>query len=172
LGRIAHPSISRGLLRSAPMSVLCIPAARVETLERQSAPIRRVLAASDLSERGSRAVPYAYGAVSSGGIVRLLHIIEPLEPPQVLVVAEAEDHLRALIPADAAARGIQTEVAVIEGWDVAKIIQHEAERFGAHLLCIGSHGRSGLTKAILGSVAQSITAQSQRPVLIVRKPPP
>ena len=53
LGRVAHPSISRGLLRNAPMSVACIPAARVETIERQSAPIRRVLAASDLSEHGS-----------------------------------------------------------------------------------------------------------------------
>ena len=57
LGRVAHPSISRGLLRNAPMSVACIPAARVETIERQSAPLRRVLAASDLSEDGSRRDP-------------------------------------------------------------------------------------------------------------------
>ena len=77
LGRVAHPSISRGLLRDAPMSVACIPAARVETIERQSAPIRRVLAASDLSEDGSLAIPYAYGAVSPGGVVRLLHVLEP-----------------------------------------------------------------------------------------------
>ena len=77
LGRVAHPSISRGLLRDAPMSVACIPAARVETIERQSAPLRRVLAASDLSEHGSRAIPYAYGAVSPGGVVRLLHVLEP-----------------------------------------------------------------------------------------------
>ena len=41
LGRVAHPSISRGLLRDAPMSVACIPGARVETIERQSAPLRR-----------------------------------------------------------------------------------------------------------------------------------
>ena len=77
LGRVAHPSISRGLLRNAPMSVACIPAARVERIERQSAPIRRVLAASDLSEHGGRAIPYAYGAVSPADIVRLLHVFEP-----------------------------------------------------------------------------------------------
>ena len=74
------------------------------------------------------------------------------------------------MPADAAMRGILTEVTVIEGSDVAKTIRQEAERFGALLVCIGSHGRSGLAKAILGSVAQSVMAQSQRPVLIVRKP--
>ena len=37
LSRVPHPSISRGVLRDAPMSVVCIPAARVETIERQSA---------------------------------------------------------------------------------------------------------------------------------------
>ena len=176
LGRVAHPSISRGLLRNAPMSVACIPAARVETIERQSAPLHRVLAASDLSEHGSSAIPYAYGAVSPGGIVRLLHVLEPFEASHLLetrsieVVAEAEERLRAQVPGDAAARGIQTEVAAIEARDVAKTIRQEAERFGAHLVCIGSHGRSGLAKAVLGSVAQSVMAQSQRPVLIVRKP--
>ena len=123
LGRVAHPSISRGLLRNAPMSVACIPAARVETIERQSAPLRRVLAASDLSEHGSSAIPYAYGAVSPGGVVRLLHVLEPsrlMETRSMGVVAEAEERLRAQVPADAAARRIQTEVAVIEESDVAK----------------------------------------------------
>ena len=175
LGRVAHPSISRGLLLNAPMSVACIPAARVEKIEGQSALLRRVLAASDLSEHGSSAIPYAYGAVSPGGIVRLLHVLEPsrlMQTPSNEVVAEAEERLRAQVPADAAARGIQTEVSVIEESDVAKSIRQEAERFGAHLVCIGSHGRSGLAKAVLGSVAQSVMAQSQRPVLIVRKPPP
>ena len=154
------------------MSVACIPAARVETIERQSAPIRRVLAASDLSEDGSLAIPYAYGAVSPGGVVRLLHVVEPsrvIEIPSREVV-EAEERLRAQVPADAATRSIQTELAVIEGYDVAKSIRQEAERLGAHLVCIGSHGRSGLAKAVLGSVAQSVVAQSQRPVLIVHKP--
>ena len=124
LGRVAHPSISRGLLRDAPMSVACIPGARVETIERQSAPLRRVLAASDLSEHGSSAIPYAYGAVSPGGIVRLLHVLEPsllLETRSIQIVAETEERLRAQVPADAAARGIQTEVAVVEESDVAKI---------------------------------------------------
>ncbi|MGA7883311.1 MAG: universal stress protein [Terrimicrobiaceae bacterium] len=172
LGRVAHPSISRGLLRNAPMSVACIPAARTETSERQSAPIRRVLAATDLSEHGSSAIPYAYGAVCPGGIVRLLHVLEPsrlLETRSIEIVAKTEERLRAQVPADAAARGIQTEVAVVEESDVAKSIRQEAERCGAHLVCIGSHGRSGLAKAVLGSVAQSVMAQCQRPVLIVRK---
>jgi nucleotide-binding universal stress UspA family protein len=41
---------------------------------------------------------------------------------------------------------------------------------GAHLACIGSHGRSRLAKAVLGSVAQSLLAESPRPMLVVRRP--
>ena len=173
LSRVPHPSISRGVLRYAPMSVVCIPAARVETIERQSALLHRVLAATDLSEHGSSAIPYAYGAVSPGGIVRLLHVLEPsplMETRSIQSVAVAEERLRAQVPADATERGIRTEVSVIEESDVAKAIRQEAERLGAHLVCIGSHGRSGLAKAVLGSVAQSLMAQSPRPLLVVRKP--
>jgi nucleotide-binding universal stress UspA family protein len=174
LGRVVHPSISRGLLRYAPMSVACIPAARVEKLERQSAPLRRVLAATDLSESGSSAIPYAYGAVAPGGIVRLLYVLDPwlVARGSIQMVAEAEERLRAQVPEDAASRAIQTEVVVIEESDVAKGIRQEAERFGAHLVCIGSNGRTGLTKAVLGSVAESLIARSSRPVLIVRESPP
>jgi nucleotide-binding universal stress UspA family protein len=173
LGRVVRPSISHGLLRDAPMNVACIPAARVKTIARQSARLQRVLAASDLSEHGSSAIPYAYGAVSPGGIVQLLHVLEPspLMPTRsIQVVAQTEERLRAQVPADASAREIQTEVAVIEESDVAKAIRQEAERFGAHLVCIGSHGRSGLFKAVLGTVARNVMAQSPRPVLVVRKP--
>jgi nucleotide-binding universal stress UspA family protein len=173
LGRVGRPSISRRLLRDAPMSVACIPAARVETIGGQSAPLRRVLAASDLSEHGSSAIPYAYGAVSPGGIVRLVHVLAPsslLPTRSTQIVAQAEERLRAQVPADAVARGVQTEVAVIEESDVAQAIRQEAERFGAHLVCIGLHGRSGLSKTVLGGVAQNVMAQSPRPVLVVRKP--
>jgi nucleotide-binding universal stress UspA family protein len=39
------------------------------------------------------------------------------------------------------------------------------------LVCIGSHGHSGLVAAMLGSVAQKVVARSRRPVLVVRMSP-
>jgi nucleotide-binding universal stress UspA family protein len=47
-------------------------------------------------------------------------------------------------------------------------IAREAERFGADLICIASHGRSGVSKALLGSVTQSVMAQTHRPILVAR----
>jgi hypothetical protein len=43
-----------------------------------------VLAPSDLSTLGDLAVPYAYALVPRGGIVHLLHVIEPLTEPNPL----------------------------------------------------------------------------------------
>ena len=51
----------------------------------------------------------------------------------------------------------------------AMAICQAAERFGADLICMGSRGRSGLTKVLLGSVAQGVMAQSKRPVLVLRE---
>ena len=70
------------------------------------------------------------------------------------------------------AHGIRTEVEVVAGRDAAAAISQAPERFGAHVICLSSHGRSGMAKAVLGFVAQAVLAQCQRPLLIVRPPAP
>jgi nucleotide-binding universal stress UspA family protein len=61
---------------------------------------------------------------------------------------------------------VRTEV--IESGKTAIAICQAAERFDADVICMASHGRSGISKAILGSVAQDVMARSTRPVLVVR----
>ena len=89
-----------------------------------------------------------------------------------LRLTEVRRKLQALIPAGTVARGIRTEVEVVESEDVAAAISQAAERFGAHVICLGSHGRSGIAKAVHGSVAQAVMVQCHRPLLIVRPPAP
>jgi len=50
---------------------------------------------------------------------------------------------------------------------VADAILSEARRWGADLIVIGSHGRSGVRRMILGSVAEGVAQRSTVPVLIV-----
>jgi len=189
VSRLWHPSISRALLRYAPMSVLCVPVVCAEAVPQHSASIRRVLVAVDLSEHGGRAIPYAYAIVNSGGIVRLLHVAPPMEMPNPLIgghshphLPSKEEHARMLLEArnslsplaceDATARGIVTEVRVVEAHDVAKAIRQAAERFGVDVICVGAHNRSGLSQAFIGSVAQAVMVQSGRPVLVVHEQQP
>lgn len=161
LQRMWHASISRRILHHAPMSVACVPVA--PRAEGAIPTFSRVLAATDFSERAAPAIPYAYSALSREGAVCLLHVVKPGEAKEDL-----EAQLRALIPAGTGERGVTTEVRIVESADAAQAISEAAARFGADLVCIGTHGRSGLAAAVLGSVAQAVIARSLRPVLVVR----
>lgn len=185
LERLADPSVSRGLLHHAPMSVACVPTPPELAHGGGALPrIQRVLATTDFSALGDRAIPYAYAALPPGGVVKIIHVISPGELPGPLsprdqpgrrtekqhqqLAADSLKQLRALIPPEAQARGLTTEVEVVEQRDTADGIRQAAERFGADMICLGSHGRSGLSKAVLGSVAQKVMTCSSRPVLVVR----
>ncbi|MFN2376669.1 MAG: universal stress protein [Candidatus Binatia bacterium] len=150
--------------------------------------VHTVLAPTDFSELANRAIPHAYSVVDDGGTVHLLLVVEATEPrrtPNPLYAhyvpgrtptleekrqqhAELAGRLRDLVPVEAGARLIRTEVHVVETHDVAAAIVEKAEQLDASLVCIGTHGRSALIKAFLGSVASAVLADSLRPVLLVR----
>ena len=187
LSRLRHGSVSRGILDHAPMSVACVP---TPAPARMAGPriraCQRVLVAVDLNEPHGFAAPYGYSIVNPGGTVRLLHNIVPFRLPnpmiggyyqdfpspreQAQLVAESEAKLRALAPEKADAPDITTEVEVTESRETAAAICAAAERFGADILCIGSHTRPGFTAKVLGSVALAVLQTSRRPVLTVWPP--
>lgn len=187
LSRLRHGSVSRAILRHAPMSVACVPAPAPAAIAQ--APVRecrRVLAAVDLSGSHGFATPHAYSIVGAGGIVRLLHILAPQRvqiPPMGdqaahiesreehrARIAQAEARLRALAPPDAESRGITTEVEIAEDFNSASAISHAAERFNADVVCVGAHTRPGMAAKVLGSVSLGVLQQCRRPVLLVWPP--
>lgn len=184
LPRLFTASVSRGVLRHAPVSVAMAPATAARRLPAVPA-IRRVLVTTDFSPRGNRAVAHAFGLMPSGGTVRLVHVVHPQavaggEYESALVPSARHDRhvqgcgrrLRELIPPEAGPLGISVETAVVERDDAARGICEEAERFGADVIVMGSQGRSALGRVVLGSVAQAVMAASTRPVFIVRSPKP
>ena len=64
--------------------------------------------------------------------------------------------------------GVALEKNVVEGDDVASAIVMVADQQGGDLVVVGSHGRTGIQKFILGSVASKVLTLSKVPVLIVR----
>jgi nucleotide-binding universal stress UspA family protein len=167
-------SVSRSILRHANIPVAVAPPP--ETQKRAKIPeLDRVLVATDFSEWGNNAVPYACAILRRGGALKLFHVIEPSsagasekfaphprkENPKLGV------ELRSLVPSDCSDR-IQIEQEISESSNAAEAIAQAAERFDADVICLGSHGRSGLAKTLLGSVAQGVMTQSKRPVFVVR----
>jgi nucleotide-binding universal stress UspA family protein len=84
--------------------------------------------------------------------------------------AQAEAALRALIPDGAHARGITTEIEVVDHDNPARAILEAARRCHADVVCVGTHTRPGPALKLLGSVALAVVQQSEIPVLIVRPP--
>ena len=175
LERLRLGSVSRGILHHAPMSVACVPPLAGAAPPATIPVFQRVLVPTDFSALGNQAVPFAYSTLSRGGSVCLLHVREQTKKKadgEACTPGKLEQQLRALIPAEAEARWIVTSVEVVEGKTPSAAICQAAERFGADLICMGTHGRSGLSKTILGSVTQDVISQSHRPVLLVRPPVP
>ncbi|CAN5697658.1 universal stress protein [soil metagenome] len=84
-----------------------------------------------------------------------------------------DDHR--LVAEDAAARlveaGRKATAHVIEG-DPARELVNLAERVQADLIVVGTHGRTGLTRAMLGSVARNVLLHAPCSVLVVRTEQP
>ncbi len=64
-------------------------------------------------------------------------------------------------------QGVEAEIKLLEGQVIAREITNAAKELNADLIVIGSHGRTGLKKLFLGSVAQSILSEGTTPVLLV-----
>lgn len=58
--------------------------------------------------------------------------------------------------------------SVVRNGDPRTVIAREAARYRADLVAVGTHGRSGIAHALLGSVAEWVLAHSRRDVLIAR----
>lgn len=63
---------------------------------------------------------------------------------------------------------IEVDTQVLEGQSISSEIAKAAQKLSADLIVIGSHGRTGLKKLFLGSVAQSVVGDAKVPVLIVK----
>jgi nucleotide-binding universal stress UspA family protein len=67
-----------------------------------------------------------------------------------------------------AGRVAETSLRDIKGGRIASVIEDEAESWHADLIVIGTHGRTGLDRMLLGSVAEGVVRVSTVPVLLIR----
>ena len=65
--------------------------------------------------------------------------------------------------------GVPVKTMVSEGHAVHEGVVRVAESEGADLIVMGSHGRRGLEKLVLGSVAQRVLSSAKIPVMVVRQ---
>lgn len=143
--------------------------------------IRKILAPTDFSDHSRAAVRYACGlAERLGADLHLLHVLPDVVPasPDLMVAPsfppeyyrESEDQsreaLRNLVdPTWGTPASI--EVAVRWGDAVDGVVAHAGEQ-AFDLIVIATHGRTGLSHVLLGSVAERIVREAPCPVLTIR----
>ncbi|HET7680192.1 MAG TPA: universal stress protein [Xanthobacteraceae bacterium] len=150
---------------------------------------KRILVAVDGSDTSDSALKTAIGlAKDQKASLRILHVADlspatlavadmPVADPDLLdkigeaIQAGGQTILtRSLNEARAASVEADTSLKTfrIPVGQVSDVIEEEAELWNADLIIVGTHGRRGFRRLILGSVAESLARISTKPVLLVR----
>jgi universal stress protein A len=140
-----------------------------------------VVVSTDFSDCGDLAIPHAFRvAKDRGARVGMVHVLDahpipnplyahyyPIPTPDQIRQAEekAREALLARVPAEDRGSG-RTEILVTHGAPAAEILRIAAER-SASLIVIATHGRRGLARLALGSVAERVVREATCPVLVV-----
>ena len=145
--------------------------------------VRHILLVTDFSDEAAR----AYGPVGAlartlGSKITLLHVVQVLARVPygamaygAIPITTTEEDLKsaragmerqqALLDAD-----LRVATDVVAAENVARGIVEYSREHGADLIALSTHGRSGLRRVLLGSVAEEILRRSHVPVLLF--PPP
>ena len=140
--------------------------------------LERILVATDGSTLAHLALEHAKQlAAQLGASLHLLHVVPTArhylhEPQWAYDLDQAElrkegEHILA-----GAARDLpQAEVILRDaaGWRIGEVITQVAHEKGADLIVMGTHGRSGLSHFLLGSVAEWVAHHAQPAILLVRE---
>jgi nucleotide-binding universal stress UspA family protein len=179
--RLLLGSTANDVVRTASMPVLSVPPRALE--DRKADQFKKLLVSTDFSSTAEAALTTAVQlARQTDAELRIVHVYEPPELayggypyfPVVTAVADAE---REKVEADLTARlddlksevseqGVTVSTGLLSGHPGAQILD-EARDWGADLLVLGTHGRRGFRRFLLGSVAERLVREAPCPVLTI-----
>ena len=137
--------------------------------------------ATDFSAGSDAAMTQAFAlATTLGAAVDLVHVLDPalLTAPAALgamplldaqsLMDEIDDAL-ATRSRQAADAGLVCSSDSLDGFPPREIVRH-AEKTGADLIVVGTHGRTGIAHTLMGSIAERVVQRSTCPVLVIPQP--
>ncbi|MGJ0525730.1 universal stress protein [Burkholderia gladioli] len=177
LSRWVEGTVSEPLARSSHCPIMIVPA-RGRDLHR---PPRRILFAIDGSSQSMGALAFGLTLAVPDADLRGIYVVDravrfvDVVPITALEDAFIEEGEKALSSARPLLEGVSScsSVAMVStertNDDVAHAILREAGRWGADLIVVGSHGRRGMARWLLGSVAGRVARMTSIPLLIVNE---
>jgi len=170
-------SVAERVVRLAGCPVLTVGLDPKEAPKANERP--KILCPVDFSEPSNAALAYATDlATVIGADLHLVHVIpllayalraeEPVDDPQFAAHVREEAMRRLeVLKAERVSKGLQVTVSAIEGAPHEGIAR-AVDETGASMIVIGTHGHTGFSRVLLGSVAEKVVRTSHVPVLSVR----
>ncbi len=170
-------SVTEEVVRRAPCPVLT---AREQEEPATVAGFETILAPVDFSEHSELALEHAVGlAREVDADLQILHVVEEITYPDFYYPAPATGEQMATEIRERVSERLQEALGRIEELGVragvhvvedrpAPGIADFAEESGADLVVVGTHGLTGVKRALLGSVAEGVIRRSVPPVLTVK----
>lgn len=167
LANLFPQSTTVRVVRKAPCPVVTL----LGDTAMEPAPLDRILVPTDFSDPADHALRYARELAGRDGAEILpVHVIEELTVPLVYDVdvapLDTEDvrrRARSAMQEEAETK----RVRVVSGHPGRRIVE-VADEEDVDLIVIATHGRSGLSRVVLGSVAETVIRQAHCPVLTLR----
>jgi nucleotide-binding universal stress UspA family protein len=182
LRRLVLGSVTEEVLRHSPVPVLASP-------QRESAggqvgfDLDHLLLTTDLSDEALRPFPPVLEAAKTLGCrVTVLHVVSehraipygaPLAPPVTPPGAsqQVEDARTSVVEqCSTLGNGVDLNIEVVRHESPAEGIVEYARKEGVDLIALSTHGRSGVRRLALGSVAEQVLRHSSVPVLSFHRP--
>jgi nucleotide-binding universal stress UspA family protein len=134
-----------------------------------------ILYATDFSECSELSLPFAIAlARRYGSTLHALHVLTPNplasgtpEFRDIVAQADTETAFAYMQKLDSEMAGVQYETVVDRAFSVWEGVEQAIDDCSADLIVLGTHGRTGGQRLLLGSTAEEIFRQSWRPVLTV-----
>jgi len=129
--------------------------------------IQTILVATDFSAASEAATTYAFQlARSLGARVTLLHVVPESD---VEVMRALRGHMQSHVSHEALVQTLVQERLIVTGQPASEIVSWAATK-QAQVILVGTHGRSGLERVLLGSVAEHVLRLALCAVLVVPMP--
>jgi len=137
--------------------------------------LKNMIFLTDFSEPSEAALPFALSlAREYGATVHALHVLVPeaylaATPESSIAGIEAQEEYAQseMQRTDSSLAGVSHDVSVVRSTEVWPALQQAIVAHNADLIVLGTHGRTGAQKILLGSVAEEVFRQSEVPVLTI-----
>jgi nucleotide-binding universal stress UspA family protein len=163
-------SVAEGVVHIAPTPVLVVPAQAAATEAGAARELTNLLVAVDGTEVSEHAQEEAIRVADS--LKMTLRVVSVADTQADAAAGSQAEAVLGAARARAETAGVVVETRTLEAphqpGTVVEAVISEAAAWPAHLIVLGTHGRQGLERLRLGSVAEAILRQAPAPVLLVR----